>query len=76
MKRKVRAVSGPPIAKPITTRSPVSVANRIVVRMVAPKVDCLVVVIDSLLVGWGAAEVLPGGGKSPMGGNPYSHPLG
>ena len=51
MPRKSAAVLGPPIRAPITTSRPESEASRIVVRRVAPKVDCLVVFIASLLLG-------------------------
>jgi len=44
-KRKRSAVCEPPIAKPIATNRPPSVASRIVVRRVAPKVDLFVVVV-------------------------------
>lgn len=43
MNRKSRAVSGPPIRNPITTRRPESVASRTVVLRVAANVDSLVV---------------------------------
>src|SRR5262245_25009557 len=71
MIRNVKAVSGPPITAPITTSSPVSVASRIVVRMVAPKVDCLVVVIAFAPRWFELERVLPPTAKSPMGAIPY-----
>jgi len=49
MPRKRAAVLGPPIRMPMTTSSPERDAIRIVVRRVAPRVDCLVVLIASLL---------------------------
>src|ERR1044072_2324452 len=47
MRRKTAAVEGPPIRAPMTTSRPEREASRIVVRRVAPQVDCLVVVIAS-----------------------------
>src|SRR5689334_17352373 len=56
MRRKRPAVLAPPIRAPITTSRPPRLAIRIVVRRVAPQVDCLVVVIELVApqswVGW------------------------
>src|SRR6478672_919779 len=54
MPRKRPAVLGPPIRAPMTTSSPERDASKIVVRRVAPKVDCLVVFIESSLLGRGS----------------------
>src|SRR6476646_1117108 len=80
MRRKRPAVLAPPIRAPITTSRPPRLAIRIVVRSVAPQVDCLVVVIEwSLLrVGLGL-QVSAASARSPIGGIPLSdrgRPLG
>ena len=64
MPRKSAAVLGPPIRAPITTSRPEREASRIVVRSVAPKVDCLVVFIAGLLLerGW---RSIPGRASAP-----------
>src|SRR3954452_11948754 len=50
MPRKSAAVLAPPIRAPMTISSPESEAIRIVVRIVAPKVDCLVVFMRVVLL--------------------------
>src|SRR5215213_4932464 len=71
MRRNRPAVLGPPIRAPITTSRPPRAAIRIVVRSVAPQVDCLVVVIEwSLLRVEGVVEVCGECPNSPIGGIP------